>query len=66
VFQPPKGFAVNDAIPVVLKRGTHVVLRLVAKAPARFCALGGLRRQNLALARLEVFTNARHFSVSSP
>ena len=64
VLQAPERLAVHDAIAIALKRRAHVVLGLLALAPARFRALGRLRRQDLPLARLEMLTNARHESRS--
>ena len=60
VLEPAKRLRVHDAIAIALKRRTHVVFGLFAQAPARVGALRRLRRQNLPLARLEVFTDARH------
>ncbi len=54
VLQPPERLAMDDAIAVALKRGPDVVFRLRPKPAARVGALGRLRREDLALARLEL------------
>ena len=59
VLQPAERLAVDDAIAVALKRRPDVVFRLGAQAAARVGALGRLRREDLALARFELFAD-RH------
>ena len=60
VLQTPERLGVDDAIAVALKRRPHVVFGLIAQAPARIGALRRLWSQNLTLARLEMFSDARH------
>jgi len=50
VFQPAERFAVNDPIAIALERRADVVFLFGTQTAARFSALGGLRRENLALA----------------
>src|SRR5262245_14275787 len=57
VFQAPERLTVNDPVPIVLIRGTDIVFLLGLQAATRVGALGGLRRQHLALALLEPFTD---------
>ncbi len=57
VLQPPERLAVDDAIPIVLKRRPHIVFGLGPETAARVGALGRLRRQRLPLALLEAFTD---------
>jgi hypothetical protein len=52
VLQPPEGLAVDDAIPIALKCGAHVVFDLGPEAPSRLGGPGRLRRENLSLTRL--------------
>src|SRR5687767_8082859 len=59
VLQPPERLAVNDPIPIVLKRRADVVFGLGMQTASRIRAAGGLRREGVALALLEGFTNAR-------
>src|SRR5688572_17916414 len=59
VLQPPERLAVNDSIPVVLKRRAHVVFRLGMQTASRLGAVRGLWSEGLALALLEGFTNGR-------
>src|SRR5581483_1906346 len=59
VLQPAERLAVDDAVAIALKRRTHLVLALLAQASARVGALGRLRREDLALALLELLTD-RH------
>src|SRR5258706_5744445 len=54
VLQPPKRLAVDDSIAVALKRRPDVVFTLRAEASLRPGALGGLRRENVLLAGLEL------------
>ena len=54
VLQPAERLAVDDAIAIALKRRPDVVLGLGAQPAARVGALGRLRREDLALARLEL------------
>ena len=56
VLQPAERLRVNDAVAIALKRRPDVVFRLLAQTAARIGALRRLRRQNLPLARLEMFT----------
>ena len=60
VLEPAKRLRVHDAIAIALKRRPHVVFGFFAQPAARVGALRRLRRQNLPLARLEVFSDARH------
>ena len=60
VLEPPERLAVDDAIAIALKRRPDVVFALGAQAAARVGALGRLRREDLALARLELFAEASH------
>ena len=62
VLEPAERLRVHDAIAIALKRRAHVIFRLLAQPPARVGALGRLRRQNLPLARLEMFTDAGHMT----
>ena len=64
VLQPPKRLRVDDAVPVVLKRRPHIVFGLAGEPSAGLRALGGLRRERLALALFESLTNARQRSSS--
>ena len=57
VLQPPERLAVDDAIAIALKRGPDVVFRFGPQPAARVGALGRLRRQDLPLARFELFAN---------
>src|SRR6185503_10812149 len=59
VLQSPKRLAVNDPIPIVLKRRAHIVFGLGMQAASRIGAVCGLRSERLALALLESFTDAR-------
>ena len=61
VLEPAKRLAVDDAIAIALKRRSHVVFGLFAQAAARVGALGRLGRQDLSLARFEVFTDTGHY-----
>jgi hypothetical protein len=61
VLQPPECLAVHDAIAIALKGRAHIVFLLLVKAATRLGALRRLRRQNLPLARLEMFPNVRHY-----
>ena len=58
VLQPPEGLAVDDAVAIALKRGTHVVFGLGPQAAARIGALRRLRREDLPLARLELLAKS--------
>ena len=60
VFQSPEGLAVNNPVPIALKRGTDVVFRLRPQATLRLDAPGGLRGQELTLACFELFANAQN------
>jgi hypothetical protein len=60
VFQPAKSLRVDDPVPIPLKRRTHVVFRLIPQPAAGLGAFCRLGRQDLSLACLEMFTNARH------
>src|SRR5687767_10842589 len=62
VLQPPERLAVHDAVAITLKRRTHVVFGLRAKASAGSSALGRFRRKNLELALFERITKAIHGS----
>src|SRR5919106_3563868 len=62
VFQAAERLAVDDAIAIVLERWPHVVFGLGLEPAARFGALGGLRRERVALPLLERLTNARQQS----
>jgi hypothetical protein len=54
----------NDAIAIALERRADRVFRLRSQSTARIGALGGLRREDLALAFLELLPdiNQRHCS----
>src|SRR5258705_12991664 len=57
VLQPPERLAVDDAVAIVLVRRPDIVFALGLQAALRVGALGGLRRQRLALALLEPLTD---------
>jgi hypothetical protein len=57
VLQTPEGLAVDDAVAVALEGGPHIVLGLRAQTPAGVGASGGLGREDLALARFELFAD---------
>ena len=44
----------NDAIAIALKRGANIVFRFGTEAAARVRALRGLRREDVALAGLQL------------
>ena len=54
VLEPPEGLAVDDAIAIALERRPDVVFAFRPQAAARVGALRRLRREDLALARLEL------------
>ena len=58
VLQPAERLAVDDAIAIALKRRTDRVLGLGTQPAAAVGALGRLRRQDLALALLELLADA--------
>ena len=58
VLQPAERLAVDDAIAIALKRRTDVVLGFGAQPASRVGALGGLGREDLALARLELLADS--------
>ena len=60
VLQPAERLAVDDAVAVALKRRADIVFGLRTQAPARVGALGRLRREDVALARFELFAKAAH------
>ncbi len=60
VFQPSERFGVNDPIAVTLKRRADGILGLRPTASLRVRALRRLQREELALTRLEVFTDGGH------
>ena len=60
VLEPAERLRVHDAIAIALKRRTDIVFRLLAQPSARLGALRRLRRQDLPLARFQVFTDAGH------
>src|SRR5205823_3417214 len=60
VLQTSEGLAVDDPVAVALERGPDVVFRLGAEAAARARALGRLRGEQIALARLELFSDGGH------
>src|SRR5437867_2501739 len=60
VLEAPKRLAMDDPVAVALKRRPDVVFRLLPEAAARFGAPGGLSREDLAFARLELFTQRVH------
>ena len=62
VLQPSERLAVDDAVPVTLKRRPDIVFVLEAEAAARFGAPGGLWREDVTLALFELFAQARHAS----
>src|SRR4051812_32105090 len=55
VFEPAERLAVDDAVAVALERGTDRIFSLRLQASLGRVALGGLRRENLVLALLELF-----------
>src|SRR5215472_16583618 len=59
VLQAAERFAVDDSVPIALERGPDRIFRLGTQPSAGAIALGGLRRENLVLALLELFAN-RH------
>src|SRR5687767_1016748 len=60
VFEAPERLAMDHAVAVTLKGGADRIFRLRAKPPARLAALGRLRREDLLLALLQLFTYVRH------
>jgi hypothetical protein len=58
VLQAPECLAVDDTVAIALERGTDVVFRLRAEAPARLGAPGRLRRQVFALTLFEIVSDA--------
>src|SRR5687767_1121945 len=65
MLEPAKRLGMHDAVAVSLERRPHIVFGFFARAPARVRALRGLRRKNLPLASLEVFTDAGHYRLRS-
>ena len=66
VLQAPERLAVNDAVAVALERRPDRILGLGAEPSLRVGALGGLRRQDLALALLELLADRAHGSHAHP
>ena len=64
VLQAAERLAVDDAIAIALKRRTDRILGLVLQASPGVAALRRLRREDLALARLEVFANRHLLRIS--
>src|SRR4029453_16752633 len=60
VFQSAESLAMNDAVAIPLESGTDRIFHLGAQAAARVGALRRLRRENLPLAFLELFTDVTH------
>ena len=60
VLQPAERLAVDDAVAIALKRRPDVVFGSRAQAAARVGALGGLRREDVALALLRAAREGRH------
>jgi hypothetical protein len=57
VLEPAERLGVDDAIAIALERGADCILFFLAQAAPGICALGGLWRQDLPLARLELLAN---------
>src|SRR5688572_31347023 len=57
VLEPSEGLGVDDPIAIALERRTNRVLGLLVDAALAVSALRGLRRQDLALSLLELFTD---------
>src|SRR5262249_49539262 len=60
VLEAPEGLAVDDAIAIALERRPDVVFGFGTQAAARLGALRRLRREDLALAGLELFAERTH------
>jgi hypothetical protein len=57
VLQAAKSLAVDDSVAVALEGRSNRILGFSPKPPLRIGALGGLRRQDLALAMFELFAD---------
>ena len=63
VLEPTERFAVDDAVAIPLKCWSDVVFGLGTEPAARLRALGCLRGEDVALARLEFLSNRGHTDV---
>ena len=60
VLESPKRLAMNDAVSITLKGRSNVVFKLGAQPPFRLGGFGGLWREELAFAILQILSDFPH------